>query len=718
MPSVTVAKSSFEDPFQAAIMITNGFQQRERMIPLLWQEADRFDPRSRDVLLLCQRESTTGAQDACISRSPRRTSRPRTQERVHRSSFENHLPAKMNPEIDKLLHKIGQHLQLGRIVPAEQGCHDVLVMDPGCAQAWFTLGRISEHNGKLAEATECYEKAVLNDSNLVPAYFALGNILWVRGKAAEALSAFETALALQPRQPEIEFRLAIVLNGMRRHEDALAIYRSIEARVPDFPSLHNNIGIALMKMGRCDEAIASYERALKAAPNDYMALNNLGNALRVQQRFEESIECFRRLLKIHPLHSNAHANLLLTMNYTEMPQAEIFAESLRFGERQCGASVPGAADFENPAEPSRRLKIAYVSPDFRSHSVTSFLIPVLQSHDRAQFEVFCYSNCAQTDATTDYIEGLSDHWCSIVGWTDDDVAKRIRDDCIDILVDLAGHTGLGSLTVFARKPAPLQVSWLGYPNTTGLPTIDYRLTDAVADPIGPADDLHSEKLVRLEHGFLCYRADASTSNVAPAPVAKRGYVTFGSFNALAKIRPPVVRAWSEIMQAVPHSRLVLKANTLSDPVTRNRFIDMFAAHGIEADRLELLGWMKSRAEHMATYAKIDVGLDTFPYNGTTTTCEALWMGVPVVTLSGDRHASRVGASIMERIGLGELVAESEQKFIALATELGSDPERLVSLRSGLRDRMSGSTLTDAALITAGIESAFREMWRRWCEAAG
>jgi predicted O-linked N-acetylglucosamine transferase (SPINDLY family) len=305
---------------------------------------------------------------------------------------------------------------------------------------------------------------------------------------------------------------------------------------------------------------------------------------------------------------------------------------------------------------------------------------------------------------------------SIVGKKDEEVAKLIRRDRIDILVDLAGHTGDNRLFVFAYKPAPVQVSWLGYPNTTGLQAIDYRLTDAVADPAGEADSLHSEKLVRLKNGFLCYRPSPAAPGIAPLPCLEKGHITFGSFNNISKTSPAVVKTWAEIMRLVPNAHLILKCTQFADKGTRDRYTRLFNDEGIAQDRIRLLAKLPKTEDHLDLYGQVDIGLDPFPYNGTTTTCEALWMGVPVVTMLGERHAGRVGASIMHQVGMTELlVAGDVNAYVNKALFLAGDVHRLAELRRNLRSRLANSPLCDARSFAENIENEYRKMWQRWCE---
>jgi predicted O-linked N-acetylglucosamine transferase (SPINDLY family) len=317
---------------------------------------------------------------------------------------------------------------------------------------------------------------------------------------------------------------------------------------------------------------------------------------------------------------------------------------------------------------------------------------------------------------TERLKQRSHHWHNIRGKTDDDVAALIRADAIDILIDLAGHTENNRLPVFARKPAPVQVTYLGYPNTTGLRTIDYRLTDIEADPPGQ-EPYHTEQLVRLPHGFLCYTSPPDAPAVTALPTSTVGHVTFGSFNNLAKMTPEVIGLWAQILKAIPGSRLVIKNKSMKDGPTRERYLALFRETGITEDRLDFVAWIPEAADHLGAYAHVDIALDTFPYNGTTTTCEALWMGVPVITLAGERHAARVGVSLLTRVGLTELIAQSPEEYVKLAVELAADTERLVQLRAGMRERMKHSPLCDAKSFTRDLETAYRGMWREWCEAA-
>jgi predicted O-linked N-acetylglucosamine transferase (SPINDLY family) len=430
---------------------------------------------------------------------------------------------------------------------------------------------------------------------------------------------------------------------------------------------------------------------------------------------QEAEQCYYRALQIRPDYAKTYHALLIAANYHSDDPERIMREHLAWGEHHRSLK-PEENRFANPPDPQRRLRLGYVSPDFRTHSVAFFLEPLLAHHDPATVEVYAYAHVPRPDAVTERLKTRVQGWRDIHGLSDDQVADLIRQDRIDILVDLAGHTANNRLLVFARKPAPIQVTYLGYPNTTGLTAIDYRLTDALADPPGETERYHTETLIRLPHGFLCYQPPSHAPAVAPPPAAVNGYVTFGSFNNLAKVTPKVVEVWARILKAVEGARVVMKNKSFSDAATRERCHEQFIRHGIERERIALRDRLTALEDHLGLYHQIDLALDTFPYHGTTTTCEALWMGVPVITLAGHTHAARVGVSLLTRVGLPELIAQNEDDYVERAVALAQDLPRLTELRATLRQRMTQSPLCDAPAFTRNLEAAYREMWRGWCTA--
>jgi protein O-GlcNAc transferase len=479
---------------------------------------------------------------------------------------------------------------------------------------------------------------------------------------------------------------------------------------PDNAEWHSNLGSLLQAKGFLTEAEESYRRAQALKPAASFVSENLGSVLTAQGRMDEALAVYREGLRRNPSHARIRSNLLLALNYlADQEPTEVLREHRAWEQAQCMVQAPVRV-FANDLNPDRRLRIGYLSPDFRTHSVAYFLEPLLASHDHDAFEIYCYSDVPRPDATTVRLQAMADHWCEIAGLSDADVVALVMADGIDVLVDLAGHTACNRLSVFARRPAPVQVSWLGYPNTTGLPAMDCRITDALADPPG-REAYHTEKLVRLEDCFLCYLPPSDAPEVEPLPAERNGFITFGSFNNLAKMQPGVIALWSEILRVVPEARLLLKNPSLTDSATREWIATMFESHGVGRGRLELLGHTPTPREHLMLYGRVDIALDTFPYNGTTTTCEALWMGVPVVTLAGETHAGRIGVSLLTSLGLTQLIAETKEEYIACALNLCSSPEQLVVSRASLRDRLSCSPLCDAGRFACRMESAFRAIWQ-------
>ncbi len=627
-----------------------------------------------------------------------------------------------------------QYLHEGAAGRAADLCREIIAREPGNAEAHQMLGVIAGQASDFEAAEKHLATAIaLKPHRSALPIHELANLLWRQGRIEEAARAFEQVLHLS-QHPGLDldpgkqsallndarFGFGSTLSSLGFHQRAVTILRELERQSPDYSGLQVNLGLALMKLGRCAEAIACYDRAIAANPDDYRAHNNRGNALGGQQRMAEAVSSYRRTLAIKPDHASAHSNLLLNLNYTEPFQEGLYRESLRFDVQHAAGLLPILPVFRNVRSADRVLRVGYVSADFRQHSVAFFLGAILACHDRERVRVCCYASVAVPDAVTARLQGLADEWVSIAGLSDAEAAERIRADGIDILVDLGGHTGGNRLLVFARRPAPVQVSWLGYPNTTGLRAMDFRLTDAVADPVtdlaGEADALHSEELIRLPQGFLCYQPTSELPDQSPLPRKGRPELTFGSFNLLTKITADVIRVWSEILQRLPASRLLLKSEALNDPATRRHYAALFGEHGVAADRLEFIPWIAEHRHHLELYSRVDIALDSFPYNGTTTTCEAQWMGVPVVTLRGSRHAARVGASILSLAGLPEWVAEDERGYIDMAVTRGRDREALAAMRAQVGARMRGSPLVDSVGFTRSLERAYRDLWARWCAA--
>jgi predicted O-linked N-acetylglucosamine transferase (SPINDLY family) len=584
-------------------------------------------------------------------------------------------------------------------------------LKPDLVEAHFTLGGIYAKLSRLQDAAISYQRVTDLQPDYPDAYYLLGCTLKELGRAEEAAASYRREIAHQPGHAGAHSDLGALLLDMKRTEEAAACFRRAIELQPDFAAAHHNLGIALYAQDCLDGAAASYRRAIVLDPDDVIAHNNLGNILLEQGRLEEAADIYRQADARAPALTDAYSNLLFSLNYL----ADLDADALYAAHREFGARHAAAETMPhgNDRDAARPLRIGYVSADFKRHSVSYFIEPLLQAHDRSRFSIYCYAVLAREDDVTARLQSHADAWRDITALDDAAAAAMIRADEIDILVDLSGHTGGNRLTLFAMKPAPVQVSWLGYPNTTGLAAIDYRITDARADPPGEADRLHSETLVRLPRTFLCYRPSPDSPPVKGLPAIASGHVTFGSFNNLSKVTPQVLALWARILAELPDARLLLKSKPLSDAALRERVLSRFAELGVDPGRVTLSGVLAAASDHLDLYNQIDIGLDPFPYNGTTTTCEALWMGVPVLTLAGDRHAGRVGDSLLGAVGLEELVAPDQQAYVDKAVALAGDLERLAALRAGLRPRMQQSPLCDETGYTRELEAAYRAMWERY-----
>ena len=611
-----------------------------------------------------------------------------------------------------------EHLAAGRLAAAEALCRQILGVSAREPDALHCLALVAFHVGRLDAAIELVRAAIASNPASAVYFNDLGSMLRTQGKNEVAIASFRQSLARDPTRAEVHYNLANALRGQRDLDAAASGYLAAIAAQADFVDAHFHLGNVLAEQGQVEAAADRFQATVEIRPDHAGAFYNLGNARTDQGRLDEAVAAYRRAITIDPGFWEAHSNLLWTLQYMDnvAPQAA-FAEALRFAARHEAPLRVGWAPHPNPRDPSRRLRVGYVSADFRRHSVAYFAESLLEHHDRAQFELFCYYNNAGADAVTRRFIALADHWVPCRDLDDAALATRIRQDGIDILVDLAGHTAHHRLLAFARKPAPVQVTYLGYPATTGISAIDYRITDVHADPPEAGDAYYTERLVRLPETFLCYRPPETSMAVQATPALRNGYVTFGSFNALPKITPRVVALWSRILMTLPTAHIFLKSAGFERAETRERFLRMFESHGVVPGRITLAGKEASFDAHLFRYHQIDIGLDPFPYNGTTTTFEAMWMGVPTVTLRGDRHATRVGASLLANAGARELIAATEEAYLQIAAELAGDVAGLDSTRSRMRERLESSRLLDATGLARQIESAYRMMWHTWCNAS-
>jgi protein O-GlcNAc transferase len=589
-----------------------------------------------------------------------------------------------------------------------------IALKPDYAEAHSNLGSALKEKGQLDDAIAACRQAIRLRAGYAKAHNNLGNALKDKGQLDEAILAYRQAIAFNPGYAEAYSNLGNVLRDKEELDASVAACQQAIALNPNFAAAYSNLGNVLRDMGQADEAIAACEKALALNPNLPEAHNNLGNSLQDKGQLDEGIARYRQAIALWPEYAESHSNLVFALHYHPGYDPQAITEEHRAWSRQHAEPLRQfIRPHENYREANRTLRVGYVSADFRDHAVSRFLLPLFRHHDHEANQIICYSDVQNEDAVTDGLRACTDDWRRIVGMSDEGVAKMIRDDQIDILVDLAGHTMGNRLRVFARRPAPVQVAYLGYPGTTGLPEIDYRLSDPFADPPGQTEFLHSEKLWRLPVCNWCYDEPEEAPEVRSSRMD--GPICFGSFNKLAKASPAVMELWVAILKAAPDSRLMIKSRGLGTQGIRPQISRFFESRGILPERLEIRGGDPDVQSHLGFYNKLDIALDTYPYHGTTTTCEALWMGVPVVSLEGPSHVSRVGVSLLNAVGLPELIAQSAEEYVSIAVALAADLPRLTELRRTLRRRMRASPLMDAPKFARDVEAAYRGMWRAWCE---
>lgn len=648
-----------------------------------------------------------------------------------------------NPRDDEAHNNLGLALEAaGRAAQAEAHLREAVRLSPAEAERHANLGALLRDSGRAAEAVAVLEEAVHRFPGHAGIHTNLGLAYEAANRGEEAVAALERALALAPESPRIQRNLGLLLS---KRGERLAAQPHLEAArrlgAEDVEVLLH-LGSCHYRHGSKAEAEGLFRRALEMDPFSALAHTNLAAFLADRGDIAAATDHLTAALRLDPELASAHSilsschlargehgaaieenrralaltaddltlrgDLLAPLCYAaEVAPPEIVAAHRAWGAAMAAVATPVVRPAWDGAV-GRPLRVGYVSPDLRRHSVAAFLEPILAAHDPTSVEVTCYSNVAEPDAVTERLRGLVPHWRDIASLADEAAAAVVVADRIDVLVDLAGHTARNRLALFARRPAPVQVTYLGYATTTGLLAMDYRITDGWLDPEG-FEDQYCERLWRLPSGCLCFQPPGSAPPVAPPPSLEAGLTTFGSFNSLMKVGHEVVALWSEVLRAVEGSRLLLKNRSLGDPETCRLVRARFAACGVDPDRLELVGHTATAADHFALYHRMDIALDTYPYGGGTTTCEALWMGVPVVSLAGDRAVARFGLSTLSRVGLEALVADGAQGYVEIAAALAGDRERLAALRSGLRERMAASTLCRSASFTGELERAYRGM---------
>jgi protein O-GlcNAc transferase len=630
-----------------------------------------------------------------------------------------------SPQVIDAMNRAYQHQLADELEITEKIYHEVLALQPDFADALCLLGMAKESLGAPLEISLPYiNRAIELDGN---------NYLY-------------------------HYNKGLVLQNNQEHEAAIVCFtRCLEIKPHDSNALLG-LGNSAKNMKQFERATTYYEELLRYHPTNSTALSHLGTLHYLAGRLEQSITHYTQALAIEP-HAKFHSDLLFLLNYdANQTSSSLLAAHKHWDELYAAPLASTITAHSNDADPDKILKIGYVSADLRRHPVGDFLLPALWFHDKKQFKIYCYSSTQREDTMTVLLKKCADSWHNVLHWSDDALAAKIREDGIDILVDLSGHTADNRLLVFARKPAPIQASWIGYFNTTGMATMDYFISDEVHIPVG-AETGFTEEIIRLPDAYISYAPrinmsedeqvkaqnfagydinllalsmrlfwhdiinlipfynptlNAKSPNVVKTtPAQKNHFITFGSFNNIAKLTPQVMALWAEIMHKVPGSRLLLKAQAFSNPANHAHILDAFSELGIAPERLQLYGWSGIK-ELYNLYNEVDIALDPFPFNGGATTCDALWMGVPLVTLAGNYAVSRQSATYLTQVGLSELITGNTEEYAALAVSLSNDLPRLTALRSTMRQRMLASPLCDGPRFAGNLENAFRHMWQRWC----
>jgi predicted O-linked N-acetylglucosamine transferase (SPINDLY family) len=657
---------------------------------------------------------------------------------------------KINPDFAEAHNNLGNLLiDAGRFDDAIVACERATALKPGYGDAFNNLGnaligkrlidqaiaayrRALQINSNHAEAWNnlgiaLYESHALDDSiaavgqalQLRPEYAEahnnLGNTLRRLGRIADAIAAYQSAINLKPAYAQAHNNLGVILWETGSHEQAIASCQKALQLKPDFAEAHNSLGNVLRDIGDLDKAMVHYQIALEMNPDYAEAHSNLAVVLKDQARHDEAIEHASRAIAIRPDHP-AHSNLIYLLHFhPDADPSAIAREQTNWHRLHADPLASKIAPHPNVRDPQRRLHIGYVAPYFRRHVVGLNILPLLREHSHEQFEIFCYSDVIRPDPVTEQCKGFADCWRNIVCLDDDRVAELIRGDQIDILIDLSLHLSGNRLLVLARKPAPVQATFAGYPGSTGLRTIDYRITDSFLEPTKTDAPNSFEKAAHLT-SFWCYDESAMTAGmnevpqISPLPAQNAGHITFGCLNNFCKVNDRILQLWACVLQAVPDSHLILLAPT---GLARRRTANRFAQLGVATDRIEFVGH-RPRKDYLESYHRIDVGLDTFPYNGHTTSLDSLWMGVPVITLAGTTSVGRAGISQLTNLGLTNLIAQTPDEFVRIAADLTADIDRLGALRSGLREKMRNSAIIDARRFAGEIESVYRKIWTTWC----
>jgi len=650
---------------------------------------------------------------------------------------------------DKAFAAAFQQYRSGRLAEAEQICLRILASQRDHADSLHLLGVIALNVNQPDIALELIAQAIKRNPNNAEFHCNFGMALAARRRFDEAVAEFNKAIALRAGHSDPLNHRGTALFNLGRNEEAIVSYRQALAIRPDDvdtlqnlgcvlllndqvdeaielhckavalspqnPRTHSNLAMDLNNKGQFEEAIFELQKAVQIAPANADMHSNLAYVLKDAGELSKSIESYERALACDPSRADIASNRLLTLSLHPGIDSQALAmEQRKWNQTYAAPLSKLIANHSNERNPDRKLRIGYISGDFRDHIAGKMILPLLLHRNREQFEVLCYYNGVQSDEMTAKFRAQSDGFRSIVGMDDDSAARQIRSDSIDILVDCSGHMGGNRLLVVARKPAPVQIMFISYPGSTGLDALDYRLTDPYLDPPGTDESLYSEKTIHLSDTFWCFdpeSMDAPREPINELPAIKNGYVTFGCVNNFVKVNDGVLELWSRVMREVPNSHLLLLA---PEGEGRRRVTEKMKKEGIESSRLEFVPRV-GREEYLRYFSRMDIGLDTVPYNGHTTSLDGMWMGVATVTLMGRTIVGRAGFSELSNVGLSELSAKTPEEFVRVASDLGKDVDRQRQLREGMRERMARSPLCDAARWVSNVESVYRQVWRKWCE---
>ena len=584
----------------------------------------------------------------------------------------------INPDNAVALHYLG-------IISSRAGLRDramqllsqSLYLAPNNAEGCLYLADLYLQDN-IAEAEKYYNQAIRIDPRFLEAYLKLGNLYREEDLYEKAATILRAALELDPQSKEALTQLGFIYMLQGHIELGIETINKVFVLDLDYAVAHRRLGIFYLHQGLTDKALYHYQRAQKSEPTNHIAHSEY----------------------LFAMHSDAQIT----------PQ-EIYNETLNWAAHHT-SSISTLFHMNDP-DPTRRLRIGYVSADLKAHAVTQYLKPVLQSHDKSVVEIFCYANQKKSDSMTKILQSYADHWRNIAHLSDITAAKLVQEDKIDILIDLSGHTTGNRLLMFAQKPAPVQATWIGYFNTTGVKAIDYIITNRVLLP--PEEEhLYVEKPLRLPNNSIVFNAYDLPIEVNALPALTNGYITFGCFNSLSKVQPEVIKLWAEILHRVPNSRLYMKNKAFDSKDICERYRIHFSELGIDKERLTLEG-ASGIEKYLRCYHDVDLGLDPFPYNGSTTTLDGLWMGVPVISIKGDRLAAHSGESWLGAVDLHEFIAATKAEYVEKAVAYANNLPSLAEVRQNLRHKLTTAPITNPRLFTRNLENAFREIWKQWCQ---